>query len=351
MNWKDIKNPKHGGAEIYTHEIAKRLAKKGFDITIFSSKFEGCADYEAIDNVKIARGGNKLTIYLKEFIYYMKNKEEFDFVIDEINTIPFFTPLYVKKPKIVLIHQLAKEIWEYSTKWPFNLLGRFFEPIYLKLYKNERIITVSDSVKEELLQFGFKNISIVLNGIDENPLKDTPQKNTEPTMVYLGRVIESKRPEHVIYAFNKLKEEIKDLQLWIIGDGGGYYKNLVERYRNSKIMFFGRVDNKKKHKLLGKAHVLVVPSVKEGWGRVVIEANSVGTPAVGYKVTGLIDSIKDGETGLLVKNGDINELTEACKKILTDKNVRMKLSNNAKKWSKNFSWDKSAELFLTNISK
>ncbi|MGC9203336.1 MAG: glycosyltransferase family 4 protein, partial [Thermoproteota archaeon] len=123
-------------------------------------------------------------------------------------------------------------------------------------------------------------------------------------------------------------------------------KNL-EKIAFDGVKFFGKVSEDDKIELLSKAWVMVNPSVREGWGLNVIEANACGTPCIAYEVPGLRDSIRNEETGLLVKeDGDIEKLAEAMIRILKDEELRMVLSENALEYSKNFSWDKTAEEFL-----
>src|SRR3989344_1025890 len=107
LNWRDIKNPKGGGAEILTHEMAKRWAEKGHKVTQFSALFEGGHQEETIDGVKIIRQGHSdlrflfSSVHFLAYKFYKKNSNNFDAVIDEVHGIPFFTSLYVNKRKVV----------------------------------------------------------------------------------------------------------------------------------------------------------------------------------------------------------------------------------------------------------
>src|SRR5215210_9011228 len=105
FNWRDIRNPEAGGAEVFTHEVMKRLVKRGYEMTLFTSRFKACQVNENIDGIDIIREGNKYTVY-KEAKNYLKTYEHhYDLILDEINTRPFLTPKSVesKKPIIALI--------------------------------------------------------------------------------------------------------------------------------------------------------------------------------------------------------------------------------------------------------
>ena len=124
FNWRDIRNPEAGGAEVYTHEIMRRLIKRGYNMTLFTSRFKGCQLNETIDGVDIIREGNKYTVYKQAKKYLQTYSHHYDLIVDEINTVPFFVPKVVReKPVIAVIHQLAREFWFYETKFPLNYIG------------------------------------------------------------------------------------------------------------------------------------------------------------------------------------------------------------------------------------
>jgi len=348
FNWRDIKNPEGGGAEVFIHEIAKRLVKRGNRVTLFTSEFDGCKKEEIMDGIRIIRAGKKYSVYWKAEEYYKKyfSKERYDVVIDSVNTRPFFTTSFVSgnEEVIPLIYQLAKEYWFYETPFPINFIGYYLlEERWIKNYKDLPTITISESTKKDLINLGFKKIFVVPVGFDRS-LEATTKKTNKPTIIYLGRLKGAKRPDHVVKAFEIVKKEIRDAKLWIVGEG--YLRKNLEKIAVDGVKLFGRVPEKEKIDLLSKAWILVNPSVREGWGINIIEANAYGTPAIAYDVPGLRDSIVNQETGILVgENGDIKKLAEAIIKVLKNKKLMKKLSRNALKWSKRFSWDKCAEDF------
>ncbi len=345
FNWRDIKNPDAGGAEVFTHENARRWVKTGNEVTQFSASFAGSKNEEVIDGVRIVRAGNRITVYSKAKEYYRKyfSKEKFDVVIDEINTIPFFTPDFVKEKKVALIHQLAREFWFYETPFPLALMGRYFlENRWLGKYRNIPTMAVSNSTEQDLLNIGFTNVSIVPEGIKFKPLKRVPKKENK-TLIFVGRLKKAKKPQDAIRAFNNVRKKIPSAKLWIVGDG--YYRNKLEKIAGKNVEFFGKVSEKKKLELMRKANAILVPGIREGWGLIVTEANACGTPAIAYDVPGLRDSVEDGNNGLLVFPNS-ESMAEAIIKFLSDKELRETLSENALAHSRQFSWDISAKKTL-----
>ena len=113
------------------------------------------------------------------------------------------------------------------------------------------------------------------------------------------------------------------------------------------VLFYGFVDESKKIDLYQKSWVFINPSIKEGWGLTVIEANACGTPAIAYDVEGLRDSIKDHHNGLLVEKMDYHLLSKKIVELVENQNLRMQLSQNAISWSEQFNWDASTTTFLS----
>jgi len=350
LNWRDIKHPLAGGAEIATHEHAKAWISAGHSVTMFSSTFPNGKIEETIDGMRIIREGNHYTVHLKAAHFYLKNlKSKIDLVVDEFHFIPFFTPLYVSRKKIAYIHETAGENWFKNIYFPLNLIGYLLEPLIFLLYRKIRFITVSNSTREDLMRFGIKKsmITIIHNGIAKLPSKKTHEKN--PTVLYLGKLAVDKGIEDAIYAFSKVYAQGKDCVFWIVGkeEKKDYKNKLVMLVQSlgieNSVKFYGYVSEQEKFDIYKRAWVLIHPSLKEGWGLTVIEAASQGCVAVGYNTAGLRDSILDQKTGLLVEHKNINALALSVLKIIKDKNLREVLGNNAVKRSIKFSWAQSTK--------
>jgi glycosyltransferase involved in cell wall biosynthesis len=344
-----------GGAEVFTREVTKRWIEAGHEVTLFTSEFPGCKREEFLDNVKVIRAGGKYSVYWKAKKYYKKCflKEGYDVVIDEVNTKPFLTPKFVNNGEkiVALIHQLAREYWFYEMPFPISYIGyHFLEDRWLRNYVNVPTVTVSESTRQDLLDLGFKNVFVIPEGLNFIPLSEVSEKESYPVVVYAGRLKRAKRPDHAIRAFKIVREKFPNAELWFIGDGP--FRKDLERIAGEGIKFFGGLSNEERRRLLARAWVLVNPSIREGFGLNVLEANALGTPCVAYDVAGLRDSIINGRTGLLVKeNGDVEELAEAIIRVLEDEGLRKNLSENALEYSKNFSWDRTAQEFEKILEK
>jgi glycosyltransferase involved in cell wall biosynthesis len=268
----------------------------------------------------------------------------FDAVIDEVNTMPFFTPLWAGVPVFMLIFQLAREVWWYESPFPISAIGYMLEPLYLRIYRRTPVFTISKSTESDLRRLGFTSpITIVPIGI-EQPNVGTLSKPDASTFLYVGRLAPSKRIEHMIDAL--AREKTGNGTLWLVGTGAeSYMKALNLRTQrlsiHSNVVFWGRLSSVEKQQLMSRASALLVTSAREGWGLVVTEANACGTPAIVYDVPGLRDSVRNEVTGLVVSPNRI-QLTSAMLRVASEPGLREKLASQAQTWSSSFVFDNSA---------
>lgn len=366
LNWRDIKNPSSGGAEILTHELAKQWAAGGHDVTQLSSRFPDCLPEEIVDGVKIFRMGHPdarrifNSVHFLAFLTYHKEfKGNVDVVIDEIHGVPFFIPWYVREKKVALICEVAGKLWLTTFGPLFGLLGLLVEKFYLRfVYNKTFFLTISNSTKENLLQNGIKekSIGIIPMGVHLPKKLNVYQKEKNPTLIFVGRVNKQKGVEDAIRATAELASHIPKIKLWIVGRGEDFYIeamiNLARKLHiEDKIIFCGYVEEEKKFALLGKAWILIHPSLAEGWGINVIEANAVATPAVAYNVGGLRDSIRQGKTGILSKKNTPKELANCVLYLLADRNRYSQIAKAAKIWSEGFSWEHAAKIGLSLLQR
>lgn len=359
LNWRDIKNPKSGGAEILTHELAKRWVSMGHNVTLFSSEFSGCEKQEALDGVKIIRAGCPdarflfSSVHFLAYRYYKKKfKKKFDVVIDEVHGLPFFTPWYVKEKKVVLICEVAGELWTTMFGLLGNL-GKLIEKLYLKNYRELAFLTISKSTKEELIKEGVRkeNITVLPVGITVPSNLKKYKKEPNPTLIFVGRLSKPKGIEDALETISNITHsassgQISNIRLWIVGRGDAKYvnflKNLAKRLDiEGKVKFFGFVLEEKKFELMGRAHALLAPSVKEGWGLTVPEAAYVGTPTIVYNSPGLRDILKDSPFKIITKSNTPVGLAEEVIKLFEDKDFFEKLKKQRLDM-REFDWDRTA---------
>ena len=359
INWQDIRNPLGGGAEVHFHEIFKRIAQKGHHVTLLCCGYTGLPQEEVIDGIHVIRRGKRNFFnYIVPFLYKRYSREiHFDVVIDDINKIPFYTPLFVKEPLIGIIHHLFGSSIFIESSLPVALYVTLAEKLIPKIYRNIPMAVVSNSTKQELIGKGFteSEIDLVYNAVDRSNYHFQPEKrSTFPLIGYLGRIKKYKSVNHLIQAFSKVIQHIPDARLLIIGDGDYLpeLKNLVSKLKLEQIVTFaGSTSHDQKIDYLNQMWLAVNPSPKEGWGLTVIESNCCGVPVIAADSPGLRDSVKAGKTGLLYPYGDYHQLAEQIINLIQDNKLRTSLAKQCIPWAHQFNWEDSANNMLNLIEK
>jgi glycosyltransferase involved in cell wall biosynthesis len=356
LNWRCPTHPKAGGAELLTLRVAERLVRWGHQVTWFAAAYPGAAPEEIISGIRIVRAGGQATVHWRARHWYKRyGQGQFDIVIDEINTVPFFAHRYAEVPTVALIMQLAREVWWYETPLPLAAIGYVVEPLYLLAYRHSPVITISHSSAESLRAHGMCGpLAVIPMGTDFRPepvLPGLDVKETQWTLVCLGRVVPSKRVDHAIRALPMLRAHGIFVRLWVLGSAAAGYRRRLEQLAGKlglgdAVTFWGKVDEDQKRGLLRRAHALVACSAREGWGIMVTEANSVGTPAVVYNVPGLRDSTRNGETGLVCETQSPAGLAAAVGQLLGDPPTYERLRRLAWEGTRALSWDATAQAFL-----
>jgi len=352
FNWRDTRHAYAGGAEVYIHEMAKRWAKTGYRVTLFCGNDSQSPRHEVVDGIEIFRRGGFYFVYAWAFVYYLLRLRKWaDIIIDAQNGIPFFTPLYVRKPIYCLMFHVHQEFFRQSLSHPMVLIAYFLEKKAMPfIYRNIKFITISQSTKQDMekLGLGKKGIDIVHPGVNIEKLKPgTKSKN--PMILYLGRLKAYKSVHVLIKAIPKIIKKFPTAE-FVIAGFGEEEKNLKKLSKQLKITrniaFLGKVTEEEKIMLYQRAWVFINPSLIEGWGITTIEANACGTPVVASNVPGLQDSVDNPHTGFLVAYGKQDEFAKKITLLLENEALLKKMSQAAIAWAAKFDWQKSAEKSL-----
>ncbi|MBN4057048.1 glycosyltransferase family 4 protein [bacterium AH-315-J21] len=358
LNWQDLKNPLSGGAEVHLEELLRRLSSMGHEVTLFCSNYAGGLPEETVEGIQIIRRGSRFDFnFIAPFhLRRLVKTERFDILLEDINKIPFYTPLYLDIPTLVVIpHLFATTVFQEIN----FILGSYIycaERPMATIYRRRNFNVISESTADDLKERGIpeKNITVVHCGIDNSMYNHDPEvkKYETPTIIYLGRLKKYKCVQHLISSLKTIRQTVTDARLMVVG-AGDYLEDLkkhaVALGLKDCVEFTGFVTSEDKVERLRRAHVCVCPSTKEGWGLTNIEANACGTAVIAANVAGLRDSVRDNESGFLYPHGDIDALASKIKTVLTDDSERRRIESGALAWSKQFSWDLAAVAFMKNI--
>jgi glycosyltransferase involved in cell wall biosynthesis len=359
LTWKDYTHPEAGGAEVVLRELSKRLVKDGHRVTFLTARHPGANAHELLDGIEVIRiGRNRYLHSFQALGYYMRHlRGKFDVVVEVVNTAPYFGVFFGGGAKTFLFyHQLAREVWFHEAKAPLSHAGYYaLEPLATRMLARSHtpLITISGSTLHDLGRYGFHKdrAHIITQGIELEPLPTLRgvRKMTDPTLLSLGAMRAMKRTLDQIKAFELAKQQVHNLKMILAGDASSPYGQRVLDYIaqsefSSDITYEGRVSRERKVELMRRAHIMCVTSVKEGWGLIVTEAASQGTPAVVYNVDGLRDSVRDRQTGLVVPPYTL-ALASGIIDLFTDRSFYRKVRSAAWQWSKRLTFDQSYQDF------
>lgn len=351
LNWRDTTHPEGGGSEVYLEHMAAYLVRSGHDVTLVTAQPGDMPAQEMRHGVRVIRRGSKLGVY-REARRLLRSGVlgDLDVVVDTQNAIPFLSPWATDTPVVVLVHHVHREQWPVIYDPVRARLGWWIESrLAPRVYRDSSYIAVSEATRSELVDLGVDaaRIQIVRNGITPSPQPATP-RDEHPRILVLGRLVPHKRVEHVLQSAAALRGRYPGLTVAVVGEGWWHddLRATARRLRVDDIVeFTGRVDEGEKIRQIDRSWVLALPSLKEGWGLVVMEAADRGVPAIAYvDAGGVRESIVAEKTGLLVQ-GDATSFTGAISRLIEDGALRSQLGEQAQKRSAEFTWGESGRAF------
>ncbi len=351
FNRRDTSNPEGGGSELYVESIARTLASHGHHVIVYSAAHEEAPKDELINGVNYVRRGGKLSVLPRAwFDLVTRRLGAIDVVVDVQNGVPFFSPLATRRPVIALVHHVHREMWPVVYGERAARFGWWVESRAAPwLYRRSRYVAVSAATEDELVELGVarERITVIHNGVDA-PLPTSTRPTSSPSIVILGRLVPHKQITDAFIAVRDLQGQFPDLSLRVVGDGWWSDQLRIDASSlgvDDKVTFTGFVSPEQKADELAQAWLLAIPSLKEGWGLVVLEAASYGVPSVGYAhARGVGESIVSGETGWVVDGGP-TELTAAIRSLLADPPLRRRMGEAARVRARSFSWARTGQRF------
>jgi glycosyltransferase involved in cell wall biosynthesis len=342
----DAVYPYHkGGKETRLYEISKRLAQSN-SVHIYTMKWWNGPDSIIKDGVHFHSISSLHKLYtssgrrsILEGIIFGINCLKIDvssYDVVDVDHMPFF-PLFSVKLKCLFskkkMHATWHEVWGRSY-WKeylggFGIFGYWIEKMAVKM--PDKIIAVSEHTKKRLENdFKVRNVSYVPNGVDYSSITKVKPSTEKSDVIFAGRLLSNKNVDVLIKAI-----KINPVKTIIIGDGPelNRLKKLTRELKLEKfIVFKGFVKDKKKvYSLMKSSRVFVLPSSREGFGIVVLEANACGLPVI------TVNSPDNAAKELIGKNGIVCRLDE--KEIAKSIENAFKIKK-ISAYDKKYDWDK-----------
>ncbi|MDG6904787.1 MAG: glycosyltransferase family 4 protein [Nitrososphaerota archaeon] len=353
FHWRFKGDPDAGGAENLLYSIVEEMAARGNKIMWCSPKSNNILSSgpEMSEDIQCVRVGGMISSrFLLPFFLVTKGRNfKPDILIDSITGFPWFIPIISRRRSMAIIYHLGRRDTIFTElRSMLGSIGYFpaafvslGERLIPKIYRRSRVLTFSEDTKRDLVRSGIQstNVSVAQEGIFVSRYSKAEVRFSSPTVVYIGRLVANKGLTSLLFAMRSVIGVIPNVRLNLIGRG--YLRPELERLAKelgieANISFLGFVPESEKIKLLGKSHLLVLPSIREGWGTPIIEANACGVVAIGTDTEGIRSTILDGRTGFLFCYGDTKRMAELMLLLLQDEVLRQKLERQAIEWASNF---------------
>jgi glycosyltransferase involved in cell wall biosynthesis len=352
LNWQDLANPASGGAETHLHETFGRLAARGHEVHLLVSGFRGARALAEGDGMRIHRTGGRHTFSLAAPRYFRRHLASipWDVVIEDLNKVPLFAPLWIPRPLVLLVHHLFGATAFREASPPVAAATWLLERPLPRVYRGLPVQAVSESTAADLVARGLRrgDVEVIHNGVDLAYLTPGPPgaRLPEPTFLYLGRLKRYKRVDLVLEAVALLRDRGVGVQLRIAGRGDDERRlHAVVRALGlgGRVTFEGFVTEERKRELLRGCWATVLASPKEGWGITNVEAAACGTPAVAADAPGLRESVRDGVSGVLFPAGDAGALADALGRLASSPAGVEAMGTAARRFAGGFTWERTAE--------
>ncbi len=347
LAWRDFEDPEAGGSELHAHRVASAWAKVGLDVSMRTSAAPGQESISTRAGYQVIRKSGRYGVFPRSAFSGMAGRRgRPDGLVEIWNGMPFFTPVWARCPRIVLLHHVHAAMWRMVLS---PRLARIGEAIELRIappfYRHSRVLTLSPSSRDEILsmlRLDASRVSVVPPGVDER-YAPGGEKSPDPLVMAVGRLVPVKRLELLIDAAARARAVVPDLRLLIVGEG--YERPALEAKVEAVggqgwIDLPGHLSDDDLATAYRRAWVLASTSLREGWNMTITEAGACGTPAVVSDIAGHRDSLAHGVSGLLVEPGD--QFAAALVQVLTDTALRDSLARGAMSRARNLTWDTTA---------
>ena len=345
LAWRDLDDPDAGGSEVHADEFMRRWAAAGLDVLHRTSSAAGLPDRDRRNGYDVVRRGSRYTVFPRAVAAELVGRMgPYDALVEVWNGVPWFSPLWCRRPKVTMLHHVHGPMWDQILPGPLAAFGRTLEArIAPPFYRRGLTVTPSDATRDELLALGFRpdRVVAVPNGVD--PFF-TPggTRTANPSILAVGRLAPVKRFELVVDAALEAKRTVPGLELTIVGDGPQrreLERRITAAGASEWVSLPGRVERTRLVERYRAAWLVVSGSLAEGWGLSLTEGAACGTPSVATDINGHRSSVVDGVTGLLVPPERLGATIAA---VLLDDRLRTRLADAARARAATLTWDAAA---------
>jgi glycosyltransferase involved in cell wall biosynthesis/O-antigen/teichoic acid export membrane protein len=344
---RDWTHPQGGGTGANLYGQVAHWLQWGHRVTVVAGTYPGAAAVERpAPGLELHRMGSRATVFPRAAWAVRRGlARDADVALEVINGIAFLTPLWLRRPRVALVHHVHQDHYVTELGRAGRAAGLLAEALPLKLlYRGTPFLTISDAARRDLEALGVSDAEVVYLGVE--PVPSPGERSDRPRLLYLGRLKRYKRIELLLDVLEGVPGTVLD----VAGEGDhrpDLEAEIARRGLAGRVTLHGHVSEAEKARLYGSAWVNVTASSAEGWCLTVMEAATCGTPSAALRVGGLPESIADGETGLLADDGP--GLTEAVRRLVTDDALRSRMGEAARERARGFTWERTARATLARL--
>jgi glycosyltransferase involved in cell wall biosynthesis len=353
LTMRAFDDPQRGGAEEHAEQVARHWAMAGIEVGVRAAAVPGRPSVTEDQGVRVVRRGGPLTVYPRGALAARLGRDgPWDALLEVSHGLPFWTPLWTRKPSVLFVHHVLQGVWHLQTAGGLTArVGEAAERLALpRTYRRAHVMAPSPSTRDSLVRLGVPEarIRVALNGIDDR-FSPGGARSPAPQLVAVGRLTPQKGMDRLLHVLAAIGRP--EVQLVVVGEGRS--RDDLEQLAASlgvaeQVTFAGRVDDDALVESYRRAWLVVSASHHEGWGLTLTEAAACGTPCVATRVAGHVDAVVDGETGVLVD--DEEEMARVLTDLLDDP-VRLEgLSAAARAHALTLRWDGVAEAILEQLA-
>jgi len=352
LAWRDLDDADAGGSEVHADEVMRRWAAAGLDVVHRTSAAPGLPATAQRNGYSVVRRGSRYSVFPRTMVAELAHRMgPFDGLIEIWNGVPWFSPLWCRRPNITVVHHVHDQMWEQMFPRPIAAACRVIETKIAPLaYRRTMVVSGSESTTAHLRELGYREhrTQVVPYGVAA-AYSPGGERAAHPLVLSVGRLAPVKEHELLIAAAVQAKRRVPALRMVIVGAGprrAVLEQLIAEHDAGDWITMPGRIELDELIALYRQAWIIASASRSEGWGLTLTEAAACGTPAVVTDIPGHRCSVIDGVTGVLVP---IEKLGERIADVLLDDKLRTMLGAQALVRAGGLSWDVAAAGLLTAL--
>jgi len=349
LAWRDLADPESGGSEIHADHFMRRWQEAGLDVLHRTSFAHGRPSTDTRHGYRVVRRGSRLGVFPRAIAAEVTHRMgPYDALVEIWNGMPWLSPLWCRKPRLVVLHHVHDKMWDQILPGPAAWFGRRLETSWApRVYRRSETVTLCEDSRRDLLRLGWpaSRVHVAPAGVDPF-FSPGGSKTAHPSILVVGRLAPVKRTIELLEQLEPIHHELPEFRFSIVGDGP--LRPLLESWIDEReahdwVRLYGRVENETLRDLYRESWLITSASLAEGWGLTLTEAAGCGTPAVATDIGGHRSAVRDGLTGSLVP---LDRIGERCGQLLKDHASRTHMSDQAVAWAKSLSWENLASRVL-----